>query len=151
MGHWQNFCREAEDAGVILSADTWYDLTTFFDQVRDLDDERLLRFRQAVGLPGWKRVLRLAGTSCGNDSKLSAGLSAEQIASVFQPVLALYGANSPFLNTADYLMEHMPSCGGRRIPDALHRAPEENPDGFVLAVREFLESLQAAEKCEVCR
>ncbi len=150
-GHWQNFRREAEDAGVILSADTWYDLTTFFDQVRDLDKERLLRFRQAVGLPGWKRVLRLAGTSCGNDSKLAAGLTAEQIANVFQPTLALYGADSPFLNTADYLIEHMPSCVGRRIPDAQHRAPEENPDGFVLAVREFLESLQPAENCEVCR
>ena len=60
-GHWQNFRQEAEDAGVILSSDTWYDLTTFFDQVLHLDDERLLRFRQAVGLPGLKRVLRLAG------------------------------------------------------------------------------------------
>ena len=65
--HWQNFRREAEEAGVILSSDTWYDLTTFFDQVRDLDAERLLRFRQAVGLPGLKRVLRLAGTTCGRD------------------------------------------------------------------------------------
>ncbi|MGZ5996545.1 MAG: alpha/beta fold hydrolase [Isosphaeraceae bacterium] len=150
-GHWQNFCREAEDAGVTLSSDTWYDLTTFFDQVRHLDDERLLRFRQAVGLPGLKRVLRLAGTTCGRDSKLADGLSAEQIAGVLQPCLALYGANSPFLTTADYLIEHLPDCRGRRIPDALHRAPEENPEGFVVAVREFLESLQPAENCEVCQ
>ncbi len=150
-GHWENFRRQAEDAGVTLSSDTWYDLTTFFDQVRHLDDERLLRFRQAVGLPGLKRVLRLAGTTCGRDSKLADGLSAEQIAGVLQPCLALYGANSPFLTTADYLIEHLPDCRGRRIPDALHRAPEENPEEFVLAVREFLESLQPAENCEVCQ
>ncbi len=149
-GHWENFRRQAEDAGVTLSSDTWYDLTTFFDQVRRLDDERLLRFRQAVGLPGLKRVLRLAGTTCGRDSKLADGLSVEQIASVLQPCLALYGANSPFLTTADYLIEHLPDCRGRRIPDAQHRAPEENPEGFVVAVREFLESLQPAENCEVC-
>ena len=68
-----------------------------------------------------------------------------------QPCLALYGANSPFLTTADYLIEHLPDCRGRRIPDAQHRAPEENPEGFVLAVREFLESLQPAENCEVCQ
>ncbi len=150
-GHWENFCREAEEAGVTLSSDTWYDLTTFFDQVRHLDDERLLRFRQAVGLPALKRVLRLAGTTCGHDSKLADGLSAEQIASLSEPSLALYGANSPFLNTADYLIKNMPNCRGRRIPDAQHRAPEENPEGFVQAVREFLESLQPAENCEVCQ
>lgn len=150
-GHWENFRREAEDAGVTLSSDTWYDLTTFFDQVRQLDDERLLRFRQAVGLPGLKRVLRLAGTTCGYDSKLADGLSAEQIASVHQPCLALYGMYSPFLNTADYLIEHMPDCRGRRIPGAQHRAPEENPERFVLAVREFLESLHPAGKREFCQ
>jgi pimeloyl-ACP methyl ester carboxylesterase len=149
-GNWQSFRREAEDAGVTLSSDTWYDLTNFFDQVRDLNGERLLRFRQAVGLPGLNRVLRLARTTCGRDSKLADGLSAEQIARVHQPCMALYGENSPFLNTADYLIHHLPNCLGRRIPDAQHRAPEENPEGFVLAVREFLESLQPAENCEVC-
>jgi pimeloyl-ACP methyl ester carboxylesterase len=150
-GHWQNFRQEAADAGVTLSSDTWYDLTTFFDQVRYLDDERLLRFRRAVGLPGLKRVLRLAATTCGRDSKLAAGLSAEQIAGVDQPCLALYGMNSPFLNTADYLMKHMPQCRGRLIPGAWHRAPEENPEEFVLAVREFLNSSELVQNCEVCR
>ncbi len=150
-GHWQNFRHEAEEAGVSLSSDTWYDLTTFFDQVRHLDNERLLRFRQAVGLPALKRVLRLAGTTCGRDSKLADGLSSEQISGVTQPTLALYGESSPFLNTADHLIEHMPNCRGLRIPGAQHRAPEENPEGFVLAVREFLDSLQPAENCEVWR
>jgi pimeloyl-ACP methyl ester carboxylesterase len=146
--HWQNFRQEAEDAGVTLSSDSWYDLTSFFDQVIQLDDARLLRFRRAVGLPGLKRVLRLARTTCGQDSKLADGLSAEQIAGVHQPCLAIYGENSPFLNTADYLIENLPACRGRRVPDSKHRAPEENPAAFVAAVREFLESLQTTEKCE---
>jgi pimeloyl-ACP methyl ester carboxylesterase len=149
-GHWQNFRREAEEAGVYLSADTWYDLTTFFDQVRDLDDERLLRFRQAVGLPALKRVLRLAETTCGQDSKRADGLTAEQIAGLPHPCLALYGEHSPFLTTADYLMEHLANCRGVRVPNAMHRAPEENPTGFVAAVREFLESLHSAQQIGVC-
>ncbi|WP_148591923.1 alpha/beta fold hydrolase [Aquisphaera giovannonii] len=140
-GHWQNFRKEAEDAGVTLSSDTWYDLTTFFDQVKGLDDERLLKFRQAVGLPGLKRVMRLAMTTCGRDSKLDAGLTEAQIASVSRPCLALYGEHSPFLSTADYLAANLPDCRGRLIPGAQHRAPEENAEGFVVAVREFLESL----------
>ena len=148
-GHWQNFRKQAEDAGVALSSDTWYDLTSFFDQVLHLDDERLLRFRQAVGLPGLNRVLRLARTTCGRDSKLADGLAAEQVARVSQPCLALYGANSPFLTTADYLIEHLPDCRGLRIPAAQHRAPEENPEAFVEAVREFLESLLPVANSEV--
>ena len=149
-GHWQNFRQEAADAGVYLSSDTWYDLTTFFDQVMHLDDERLLKFRQAVGLPALKRVLRLARTTCGHDSKLADGLTADLIESVAQPCLAVYGENSPFLTTADYLIERMPNCQGQRIPGAQHRAPEENPEGFVAAVREFLETLQPALNTEVC-
>jgi pimeloyl-ACP methyl ester carboxylesterase len=146
--HWQNFRREAEDAGVTLSADTWYDLTTFFDQVLHLEGERLLRFRQAVGLPALNRVLRLARTTCGRDSKLADGLSAACIAGLRQPCLAIYGQYSPFLSTADYLMTTLPDCRGRRIPGAKHRAPEENPAGFVAVVCEFLDSLHTAETCE---
>jgi pimeloyl-ACP methyl ester carboxylesterase len=142
--HWQNFRQEAADAGVELSSETWYDLTTFFDQVLHLDAERLLRFRQAVGLPALNRVLRLARTACGQDSKLVSGLSADLIGGIPHPCLALYGENSPFLTTADYLIERMPNCRGRRIPEAQHRAPEENPQGFVAALCEFLESLQTA-------
>jgi pimeloyl-ACP methyl ester carboxylesterase len=149
-GHWQNFRTQAENAGVSLSSDTWYDLTTFFDQVLHLDEERLLRFRQAVGLPALKRVLRLAETTCGQDSKLADGLTGELIASVPQPCLALYGENSPFLTTADYLVKHLPQCQGRRIASAQHRAPEENAEGFVTAVREFLESLRTPLKQEAC-
>lgn len=149
--HWQNFRQEAEEAGVVLSSDTWYDLTTFFDQVLHLDDERLLRFRQAVGLPALRRVLRLAGTTCGQDSKFEAGLTAEAISGVLQPCLALYGDSSPFLATADFLVSHLADCRGRRIPGAKHRAPEENPDEFVTSLREFLESLPSGKACEVCR
>jgi pimeloyl-ACP methyl ester carboxylesterase len=149
-GHWHNFRQEAARAGVNLSSDTWYDLTTFFDQVLHLDDERLLRFRQAVGLPALKRVLRLAKTTCGHDSKETGGLTADLIARVAHPCLALYGEQSPFLSTADYLMERLPNCRGRRIPLAQHRAPEENPEGFVGAICEFLESLQLAENHEAC-
>ena len=124
-GHWQNFRQQAAEAGVNLSADTWYDLTTFFDQVLHLDDQRLLRFRQAVGLPALKRVLRLARTTCGHDSKLADGLSAELIESARQPCLAVYGEHSPFLTTADHLIDRMPNCQGKRIPGARHRARGE--------------------------
>lgn len=149
-GHWQNFRKEAEEAGVTLSVDTWYDLTTFFDQVLHLDDQRMLAFRRAVGLPGLNRVLRLARTTCGADSKLEAGLDADSIARISVPCLALYGEHSPFLSTADHLVANLADCRGRRIPGAQHRAPEEAPEAFVAAVREFLEELEPVSPRETC-
>ncbi len=142
--HWQNFRAEAAQAGVELSGEHWYDLTKFFDQVNHLDGDRLLRFRQAVGLPGFKRLLKLAQTTCGDDAKAEAGLTLERFREVEQPVLALFGEYSPFLATADHLTEHMPRCVQRRVPGAKHRAPEENPAAFVALVDDFLMEQRAA-------
>src|SRR6185312_4187164 len=109
-GHWEAFHKEAAEAGVNLSSEHWYDLGKFFDQVMHLDGERLLQFRQAVGLPGMNRLLRLGRTTAGDDSKVEAGLTTEKILGVRQPVLALYGDASPFLSTAEYLVAHLPNC-----------------------------------------
>jgi len=137
-GHWQNFRAEAAEAGVTLSDEHWYDLGRFFDQVRHFDGDRMMRFRQAVGLPNLNRLLRLAGTTCGDDAKTEAGLTEELICGVTQPVLALFGEHSPFLATADYLAEHLADCENVRVPGAKHRAPEESPEPFVELVNEFL-------------
>ncbi|HEX3451649.1 MAG TPA: alpha/beta hydrolase [Isosphaeraceae bacterium] len=142
-GHWQNFREEAAQAGVTLSDEHWYDLGRFFDQVLHLDGERLLRFRQAVGLPGFNRLLRLAHTTCGDDAKAIAGLTESMIQSVTQPVLAIFGEHSPFLATALYLGQHLAHCVNRLVPGAKHRAPEENGPMFVELVNEYLTSQES--------
>ncbi len=144
-GHWQAFHQQAADAGVNLSSEHWYDLGKFFDQVMHLDGERLLQFRRAVGLPGMNRLLRLGQTTCGDDSKVEAGLTVEKIHAVRQPVLAIYGDSSPFLSTAQYLVEHLPDCRSVLIPNAQHRAPEENPSAFTAELKAFLEAVQPLE------
>ncbi len=144
-GHWQSFRAEAEGAGVRLSDEFWYDLDKFFDQVIHLDAERMLKFRQAVGLPAMNRLLRLGRTTCGSDTKAVAGLTEDLIRGIQVRALALYGAGSPFLATMHYLGENLPRCLTAVIPGAKHRAPEENPEAFVAAVRSFLESLEPAE------
>jgi len=145
-GHWQNFREEAAQAGVTLSDEHWYDLGRFFDQVLHLDGERLLRFRQAVGLPGFQRLLRLADTTCGHDAKVPAGLTEELIRSVTKPVLGIFGEHSPFLATADYLSEHLVDCVSKRVAGAKHRAPEENAVEFVEIVNQFLTTEHAVDQ-----
>jgi pimeloyl-ACP methyl ester carboxylesterase len=146
--HWQVFHQEAADAGVNLSSEHWYDLGKFFDQVMHLDGDKLLQFRRAVGLPGLNRLLRLGGTTAGDDSKVEAGLTAEKILAIHQPTLAIYGEYSPFLSTANYLVEHLPNCRSVLVPGAQHRAPEENPEAFTSALKAWIESLEAPSLVE---
>jgi pimeloyl-ACP methyl ester carboxylesterase len=143
--HWQNFRKEANNAGVELSDEHWYDLGKFFDQVLHLDEERLRMFRREVGLPALNRLLRLGKTTCGDDTKVPAGLTAEKILGISAPALAVYGESSPFLATADYLAANLPDCRTAIIPGAKHRAPEENPEGFVTVLREFFSGAYAPE------
>src|SRR5262249_35639488 len=111
-----------------------------------LDDERLLKFRHAVGLPALNRLLRLGQTTCGDDSKAVAGLTAELITAIRQPALALFGEHSPFLATAQYLVDHLPDCRAAIVPGAKHRAPEETPEGFLQLLTEFIDEVHAESR-----
>ena len=88
--------------------------------------------RWLAGLP------RLADTTCGADVFAAAGLTAERIVSVRQPVVALYDEHSPFLATCRYLREHLADCTVEFVPGANHLAPVQNAAAFVELVRKHL-------------
>jgi 3-oxoadipate enol-lactonase len=70
-----------------------------------------------------------------------AGLTAERIAAVACPVVALYDEFSPFLATCDWLVRHLPDCTAEIIPAAKHLAVVENTAAFTDAVRRHLRRL----------
>ena len=82
-GHWQNFRQEAEEAGVYLSSDTWYDLTTFFDQVLHLDDDRLLGSARRWGCLAGGESSGSPRPPAATIPRLIAGLSTELISEHF--------------------------------------------------------------------
>jgi pimeloyl-ACP methyl ester carboxylesterase len=135
---WEEYKEQAARAGLDVSADHWFDIGQLFQQAARLSPERYERFRKELGLAALQRLVRLAATTCGEDVKAVAGLTADRIVSVRQPVLALYGERSPFLATCRYLEEHLPNCKVALVPGAQHRAHEENPAAFVELVRRHL-------------
>jgi pimeloyl-ACP methyl ester carboxylesterase len=91
---------------------------------------------------GWLRQLpKLAETTCGDEVLTEAGLSATVLASIRQPVVALYDEFSPFLATADWLKQHLPCCVAEIIPAAKHLAMLDNTAGFTEAVLKHLKRL----------
>jgi pimeloyl-ACP methyl ester carboxylesterase len=94
---------------------------------------------------GWQRWLsqlpRLAATTCGEDLFAVAGLTAERIGSVRQPVVALYDEHTPFQATRRYLEQHLLDGTLDVVPGAKHVAPLQNPMGFIQSVQRHLRAL----------
>jgi pimeloyl-ACP methyl ester carboxylesterase len=121
------------------------DFTTLFRTVAALSPAQLRVIREQMG-PASTRWLaqlpRLAETTCGRDVFAVAGLTAERICSVRQPVVALYDEYSPFHATCRYLQEHLPDCTVEIVPGAKHMAPVQNPSLFLELVRKHLAALR---------
>ncbi|MBN9523078.1 alpha/beta hydrolase [bacterium] len=117
------------------------DFNGLFRECAALDAERMLALEGIYGTfgRGWVRHLpRLAETTCGTDVMEVAGLTADVIAGVKQPVAALYDEFSPFLATCRWLEANLPACTAEIIPGAKHLAMLENAPGFLAAARRHL-------------
>jgi pimeloyl-ACP methyl ester carboxylesterase len=122
------------------------DFEQLFRTIADLTPEQNARLDKALGpfSKGWMRQLpRLAGTTCGRDVMEEAGLTAQRIASLRQPVTALYDEFSPFLATCRWLETNLANCQVEIIPAAKHLALVQNPGVFNDAVRRHLLRMQA--------
>jgi pimeloyl-ACP methyl ester carboxylesterase len=121
------------------------DFTMLFRLMAGLTAEQVQRIRDRMG-PASMRWLsqlpRLAETTCGADVFAVAGLTAEQIGSVRQPVVALYDEHSPFLATCRYLAEHLPNCTVQIVPGTAHLAPVQNAPVFVELASKHLAALR---------
>jgi pimeloyl-ACP methyl ester carboxylesterase len=138
---WQEYKEQSARAGLDISDDAWFDVGDVLRQAASLPPERKAMFEKELGGPALQRLVRLAATTCGEDVKAVAGLTAERIVSVTQPVVALYGEHSPFLATCRFLEQNLPGCKAALVPGAKHRAHEENPAGYVELVLRHLREM----------
>ena len=125
------------------------DFNELFQSAAELPPEKLKQLEDLYGAfgRGWVRQLPLlAETTCGHDVMAVAGLTEEAIASVRQPVVALYDEYSPFLATCRWLEQHLPRCTAEIIPAAKHLAMFDNTAGFTDAVRRHLKTMAAIWK-----
>ncbi|MEQ8787396.1 MAG: alpha/beta hydrolase [Pirellulaceae bacterium] len=145
----------------MLHADVWADVrrvlaeadahigesvnfTELFHAVAGLRPEQMEIIKQELGAPGarWLAQLgQLSETRSGDEMFEVAGLTAEKIASVGQPVFAFYDEHSPFMATCRYLEEHLSRCTVERVPGAKHVAILQNSPVFVEMVQRRLREM----------
>ncbi len=140
---WLDMREHFRHAGIELGEAV--DFTRLFQVVESLTREQRAALRQRMGAASerWLAQLpRLAQTSCGTDVFAVAGLTAERIDSIQQPVVALYDEHSPFLATCRYLEQHLANCVVEIVPGARHLGPVQNPAVFVELVAKHLTRLR---------
>jgi pimeloyl-ACP methyl ester carboxylesterase len=142
---WPEYKQQFDQAGVEISAEDWFDVGKLCKQVAALTGERLDKFLEKLGKPGLDRLVRLAGTTCGEDVRAVAGLTPDRMAAVTQPTLALYGEHSPFLATCGHLEQNLVNCKVALVEGASHLAHEENPAEFVRLVETNLRQMAGIE------
>lgn len=143
---WADLRETFRSVGVDLG-DT-VDFARLFRTSAELPPEKMKALEDALGAfgRGWFRQLpRLAETTCGDEVLQEAGLTAERIASVRRPVVALYDEFSPFLATCRWLEQNLPACTAEIIPAAKHLAVVENTAAFTDAVRRNLNRLSRGD------
>lgn len=147
MALWSDLRETFGKVGAELSETV--DFARLFRAAADLPADKMKELEAIYGAfgRGWLRQLApLAETTCGGDVMAVAGLTADAIASVRQPVVALYDEFSPFLATSRWLAANLPDCTAEVIPAARHLAMLDNTAGFTDAVRRHLQSLHGAAR-----
>lgn len=145
---WLEYKQQANRAGLDVTEEEWFDVGQLFKQTANLPPERHEMFLKELGLAAMDRLKRLAATTCGDDVKAVSGLTEERIRSVRHPACALYGEHSPFLATGRYLAESLAHCRMVMVPNAKHRAHEENPLAYVALVQKLLREMASVEQRE---
>jgi 3-oxoadipate enol-lactonase len=148
---WNAYKTIAASVGLKVS-DDWENLDDLFSQAALLSPKERAALVEIVGEGTVDRLIRAASTTCGKDVAEIAGLTAERILAVQQPVVCLYGEQSPFRPLSAYLAQHLPHGREVLVPDAEHFAFEENPGAFVqLATRELcrMAGIRLAESANI--
>lgn len=130
------------ERGLMVPEDKWLDLEFVARQA--------LHMKVGVGLRrgmarNSRRLLRLLDTTPAVSEALEvAGLTVERLAGIRQPVLAVYGAASPFLQLVPHLTAALPHCRVIVLEGVAHFFAVASPELLVAAVRKFLRELTAS-------
>ncbi len=138
---WDYWVDKLAEFGIEVPEEKKYDIDYLLRQTAHIP----IHFGPAKGRPrNAKPLLKLLDTTTiVKDYEEVAGMTLEKIAGIEHPTLVIYGDQSHFLVTYEYLKEHLPCCKTALIPGGEHYGPLEQPDLHADLVKGFLLSEDA--------
>ena len=145
---WSYWARALEEAGHPVPPHKRSDMRYMIRATIDLPKQ----WGPLRGLPrNPKPLLRLVDeTTLPQDYRQIGTLTLDRVASIQTPVVLIYTERSAFIDTFDFLSEHLPNAHSVLMPSTEwgHFGPMEQPD---LVAREIAARLSGAESVEIVR
>ncbi len=122
--------------GVTVPPEKWYDAEYLVRSSVNLP--MLFGFRKGRARRAGPLVRLMDTTTAAKDYCELAGMTLDKIDRIDHPALVLFGEDSVFLGTYEYLRDHLvnPTCF--LMPDSEHFGPIERPELLIRHVRAFL-------------
>jgi pimeloyl-ACP methyl ester carboxylesterase len=128
--------------GVTVPPEHWYDAEYLVRASVGLP--MLFGFRKGRARRAAPLVRLMNTTTAAKDYCEVAGMTLDQINQVRHDTLILYGEDSVFLGTYEYLRDHLPNARCFLMPDSEHFGPIERPELLIEHVRSFLHDSRTA-------
>lgn len=122
--------------GVTVPPEKWYDNEYLVRASVDLP--MLFGFRKGRARRAGPLVRLMNTTTAAKDYCELAGMTLEKIDQVRHRTLVLYGEESVFVDTYEYLRQHLVNSTCFLLPDSEHFGPIERPELLLQHVRKFL-------------
>src|SRR5690606_7192958 len=122
--------------GVVVPPEKWYDVEYLVRA--SVDVPMLFGFRKGRARRAAPLVRLMNTTTAARDYCDEAGMTLDRISQIRHRTLVLYGENSVFLGTYEYLRDHLPNCTCFLMPDSEHFGPVERPELLLQHTRSFL-------------
>ncbi len=133
---WKYWREKLASGGVVVPQDKWYD--TEYLVRASVGVPMLFGFRKGRARRAAPLVRLMETTTAARDYCDLAGMTLDEIDAVSRPTLVLYGEESVFIDTYNYLEEHLSNSTCHLMPNSEHFGPIERPELLLQYVRRFL-------------
>jgi pimeloyl-ACP methyl ester carboxylesterase len=133
---WKYWRDKLELGGLTVPQEKWYDAEYLVRASVNLP--MLFGFRKGRARRAAPLVRLMDTTTAARDYCETAGMTLDQIVRVRHQTLVLYGEDSVFLGTYEYLRDHLVNSTCFLMPHSEHFGPIERPELLLRYVREFL-------------
>lgn len=132
---WNHWREKINQGGITVPPEKWYDAEYLVRASAKVP--KLFGFRKGQSRRVGPLVKLMDTTTVVRDYIEVAGMTLDKIDQIRCPTLVVYGEDSVFLGTYDYLKEHLANCKPILMAESEHFGPLEQPEFLIRHLREF--------------
>jgi pimeloyl-ACP methyl ester carboxylesterase len=133
---WQYWREKLALGGVVVPPEKWYDAEYLVRA--SVEIPMLFGFRKGRARRAAPLVRLMDTTTAARDYSDPSGMTLERINQISHRALVLYGEDSVFYGTFEYLRDHLVNSTSLLMSNSEHFGPVERPELLLQYVRDFL-------------